>query len=317
MRILCAIVGTAVLAAGESHPSWWNLASPEATVLVGIDWAKLRHSPFAEAIDEELWNANSLGFPDLACLKEARQFLISSPAVLAIAAGSFPPATVRAQAARQGMKPGSYRGVDLWVSPGNATRSVAQMSGQLLLIGTRKTLEDAIDRSLGQTLRRNSPLLARAAHFAETRDLWVVAAQLPDPLASLFVPLDADGRDFEGGVSVSGGLEAVAALRAASEEATAELAANLRHAIPSLPAIAGALQVSVEGDVVLMTLEVNQEQLMANLRHPDAAPAVAAEPAPERAPEPVSKPEPKPAGPQVIRILGLDEGPREIVLHNQ
>jgi hypothetical protein len=310
-------MAAAAVAAADSHPSWWNLASPEATALVGIQWDRLRQSPFAEAVEAELSSAGSLGFPDLACLKDARQFLISSPAVLAIAAGSFPPATVHAQATRLGMKPATYRGVELWISPGSATRSVAQMSGQLLLIGTRKTLEDAVDRSLAQTLRRNSPLLARAARFSETRDLWVVATQLPDPLASLFVPLDAGAKGFEGGISVDRGLEAEAALRAASEDAAAEVAENLRQSIPSLPAVARTLQVSVEGDVVLLTLDVNQEQLEANLRHADAPPLVAVKPAVAPAPPiaAVLKPEPaQPSGPQIIRIFGLDEGTREIVL---
>jgi hypothetical protein len=311
VRILFAILATAVFAGAESHPSWWNLASPDATALVGIQWENLRQSAFEDAVGTELSRGGSLGFPDLMCLKDARQILISSPPLLAMATGAFPPATVRAQAGSKGLKPAAYRGVELWISPGRAELSLAQVNDQLLLIGARKTLEAAIDRSLAETGRRTSPLLARGARLAEGWDLWAVATQLPDPLASIFVPLDADADWFEGGVSVKNGLEAGAALRAASDQAAEILAENLRQAVPTFPAIAQGLQVEVASDVVRLTLEVNQEQLSASLRRPAAQPA----PQPPAETAPVAKTEPaKPSGPQIIRIYGLDEGPREIVL---
>ena len=107
------------------------------------------------------------------------------------------------QALAKGFKPASYGGVELWIAPakprsGPPTLSVARMNDQLLLIGSRKTLEATIDRSQSDTGRFISPLLAQAARFSQTKDLWVVATQLPDPLASLFVPLDTSAKGFEG-----------------------------------------------------------------------------------------------------------------------
>src|SRR5205085_11468678 len=78
----------------ESHPAWWRYASPEATALVGIQWEHVRSSHFAYAIGGELTGEGGLGFPDIECLKDSRQILISSPALLAIASGNFPAATV-------------------------------------------------------------------------------------------------------------------------------------------------------------------------------------------------------------------------------
>src|SRR5271154_6426460 len=86
-----------------------------ASELVGIRWENLRQSPFADPVATEL---SSLGFPDLAILKESKQILISSPS-LAILSGGFPAATLRSQAVAKGMKPASYRGFELWISPGN------------------------------------------------------------------------------------------------------------------------------------------------------------------------------------------------------
>jgi hypothetical protein len=316
VRILFAILASAIFAQADSHPSWWNLTSPDATALVGIHWENLQESAFADPIGAELSSAGSLGFPDVACLRDARQILISSPPLLAIASGAFPAASVRSQAGSKGLKPAAYRGVDLWISRAKTEMSLARLNDQLLLVGSRKTLEDAIDRSLAETERRNSPLLARAARFAQAWDLWVVASQLPDPLASLFVPLDADADWFEGGVSLRSGLEVSAVLRTSSEQAAQAEAENLRQAIPGFPAVARGLQVDVASEAVMLSLDVSQEEFSAGLRSREQPQQpVTAQPLPAQpAPAPPELPVPKPAGPQVIRIFGLDEGTREVVL---
>jgi hypothetical protein len=293
---------------GESHPAWWRYASPEATALVGIQWEHLRSSPFADAIAGELSGDGGLGFPDLDCVKEARQILISSltssPAVLAAVSGSFPQATIREQAARKGLKRTLYREVEIWVTPGKETLSIARMSDELILLGRVKNLQDAIDRSLREGGDREySPLLARGAHYAQD-DLWVVAAGLPDPLAERFVPIEAEAEGFEGGVSLGDGLRLGAVFTASSEEAAAQLAETLKQMVPSLPPVARGIQVNIDEKNVTLGLAITGEQLVAGLRRTETAtvaPVVKATPA-------------KPAGPQIIRIFGLDEGPREIVV---
>jgi hypothetical protein len=306
---LCMVMGVLLLSSGtssaESHPAWWRYASPEATALVGIHWEQLRSSPFADAIAGELSGESGLGFPDLECLKEARQILISSPPLVAMAAGNFPADKFREQAARKGLKRALYREVELWVTPGKDTLSIARMSDQLVLLGGVKNLQDAIDRSkLEEANRAYSPLLARAAHYAQ-EDLWVVAARLPDPLAGRFVPIEAEAEGFEGAVSLQGGLRLGAVLTAASAEGVTQLAESLQKMMASLPPVARGIQITIDQNSVTLALAVSEEQFLAGLRTTPAAvaaPVVKAEPA-------------KPAGPQVIRIFGLDDGPREIVLH--
>jgi hypothetical protein len=341
----------AALASGESHPSWWTYASPEATALVGIHWETVRDSPFGDAIGGELSADGSLRFPDLACLREAQQVVVSSPALLAVLSGNFPAAQLREQALRARMKVASYRGVALWIHPAKDTLSVAMIGEQLLLVGGRRALESAIDRvdpgapeGARPANRRYSPLLARAARFAQSSDLWVVATRLPDPLASLFVPIDVEGSGFEGSLSLRGGLHVEALLDAGSVEGARTATANLRGSIPSLPAIARRLQVAATEGSVVLALDVSAEELAAGLRGSSAVttagpvesvtaapnPIVAAPVAPVEspatapapmvaasvaaAPTPMAAVPPKPEAPQIIRILGLDEGPREIVL---
>jgi hypothetical protein len=299
------LIGTLLFGVGrlvaESHPAWWRYASPEATALVGIQWEHLRSSPFADAVSGELMGEGGLGFPDLDCLKESRQILISSPVLLAIAAGNFPAATLREQAVRKGLKRALYRDFEIWVTPGKNTLSLARLSDQVMLVGRVKNLQDAIDRSmLEETEGAYSPLLARAARYAQD-DLWVVASRLPDSLAEHFIPLDAQADGFEGGVSLQGGVRMGAVFSAESEQAAGELADALRQSILMLPPMAQGIQVNIDHNYVTLGMAITEEQLIAGLR----TTTVAAKP------EPVA---PKPAGPQVIRIFGLDEGPREIVV---
>ena len=352
MKLLFLVAITAVLATAESHPSWWTYASPEATALVGIQWNNLRHSPLGPAIEAQLSPDGAFAFPDLDCLRQAREIVISSPALLAAEAGNFPAAVVRDQAQRDGLLRTSYRGVTLWLPDQASKLGVAQISEQLVLVGNRKTLQAAIDRSLSQSGRLYSPLLPRAARFSQTGDLWVVTVKLPDPLAGLFVPglfvpMDADALEFLGQISVRDGITMEASFDAGSDEAAADFARGLRERAPSFSALAQGLEATADRSKVTLALRVSREELATNL-HPTVPPTAPAAPVPQPlvtaavvpapnsiAPAPVEiaamtqpdippVPAPEPvmftvihteaSVPQIVRIFGLDEGVKEIVL---
>jgi hypothetical protein len=306
--VLLAGMGTGV---AESHPAWWRYASPEATALVGIQWEHLGTSPFAAAISGELSGDDGLGFPDLDCLKHARQIVISSPVLLAMAAGDFPAATVREQAVRKGLKRTLYHEVEIWVTPGKETLSVALMNEQLLLLGKVKNLQDTIDRNLLEQTSGFSPLLARAAHYAQ-EDLWVVATRLPDDLAERFIPIDAETEGFEGGVSLAGGLKLKALFTTSSEETADHLVDTLKGMLVALPMATQGIELRIDQNNVSLSMAVTEAQLAAGLK--TTAPPVVAKAAPKPEPMAAAPVVAKPATPQVIRIYGLDEGPREIVM---
>lgn len=319
LRLFVALSALAAVPAFcESNPSWWGLTPIDTTALVGIQWQNLKASPFAEAIWGEL--GSEIGLPKLPCLDGARQILIASPGPLAMITGNFSGVTVRTQAAKIGMKPATYQGVVLWISNGKSDLSIAMMSEQLLLAGSRTALDAAIDRSLA-TRRHYSPLLSRAARYAQT-DLWVVADRLPDPLANIFVPIEAQTGGFEGYVTLADGLTLEASVDARSEENAARVAESVQQSIASLPEIAQGMEVRVDAANVFLSLKVEEAEFVAGLRGAPrvpsqivAAPIAPVPPVPAAAPVPMVPPAPpQPVGPQVIRIVGLDDGPREIVL---
>jgi len=287
---------------GESYPRAWNYVAPDASAVVGIEWQQLRQSFLAEAIAEELSGGGRLGFPDLICLRDSREILLAGPDLLGVISGSFPAATVASQAIGQGMRAADYDGVRLWIAPGTRRRSIAQVSDTLLLIGFRDTLEAAIDRSLMTVERQYSPLLARGAHLAATFDLWITATALPDPLVSVFIPLQLESGDFDGGVSIHHGLVLDARYDMATRE-DAELSADyFREAVPGFHALLHGLNVIEDGNSVRLKLQVAPEELAAHLGPPEPEPS-----------KPVAAPQVLPK-PQSVHIVGLDDGPREFPL---
>ncbi len=293
----------ASLAMGESYPRAWNYIAPDSSAIVGIEWPQLRESFLADALGVELSGSGRLGFPDLACLRDAREILLAGPDLLGVASGSFPAATVAAQATDLGMRSADYDGVRMWIAPGTSRRSVAQVSDTLLLIGFRDTLEAAIDRSLLTAERQSSPLLARGAHLAATYDLWITATALPDPLVSVFVPLALESADFDGGVSVRHGLMLDARYDMATRE-DAELSADyFREAVPGFHALLHGMNVIEDGNSVRLKLQVAPEELAAHLHPPEPEPT-----------KPMAVAPKAPAKPQSVRIVGLDDGPREFPL---
>jgi hypothetical protein len=290
---------------GQSFPRSWNYVAPDATALVGIEWQHLRDSFLADAITSELSSSGRLGFPDLPSLWNSREILLAGPDLLGIASGSFPAATVAAQAASLGMQPIDYDGVRLWIARGKDRRSLAQINDTLLLIGYKETLEAAVDRSLLTTGRQMSPLLSRAARLATAFDMWISATALPDPLVSVFVPVELETADFDGGLSTRSGLMLDAHYSMGTPERAAQSADYFRQAIPDFHPLLRSMNVIEDGDLVRLKLQVSSQELADQLR-----------PAEPPKTEPIAAP-PPPAQSRTVHILGLDDGPREIPLPHQ
>ncbi len=302
MRVLLSILCVGLFLRGESYPSAWNYVAPDARSIIGLEWLRLQDSFLGEAVSAELWTEGHLGIPELDCLKQSREILLSAPDFLAVFSGPFPAAVVESQASRAGLLKSSYNGVRLWIASEKTRRSLAQVNDNLLLIGWRDTLEEAIDRGMQTELRPYSPLLARGARLAPSGDFWIAANALPDPLVNVFLPLKIETADFDGVVSARTGLRIDARYNMATTEDALLSAQYFREAIPNFHAVLQGMHVIPEGESVLLRLEVAAEELEQHLR-PPAPPVTEAKPKPA-----------EPAGPRVVRISGLDDGPREVPL---
>jgi len=305
VRIFLVLLIAAGVAGAQStsHPSWWTYASPDSTALIGLQWNHLRESPFAPSLATELSPRGWLGFPDLPFLNQrADRILIASPYLMAIHFGSFPADIVRAEAAAKGLKKSSYKNVELWVTPAPETLSLAWISEQIVILGHLPTLQDAIDRSLDTEARRQfSPLFATAGKYSND-DLWIVSGALPDPVVGRFVPLKLAVKSVVGSMVLKEGLHLAATLETASENAADASVDQVWHGIN--PKLFDSTQIFTDGPNILLKMDLTAETLDAAVKPPapavvEAAVVVAAPPAP-------------PKGPRVVKISGLDDGPREV-----
>lgn len=276
MKFLLLFAATGLTFA-QSNPSWWKYVPPDSASIVGIQWKELRGSMFAPAIATDLGPGGNFGFPDMELLRKAEQIVVSSPSMLAIEYGSFSIETLRAQAEAKGLKRVAFRPSELYVSSDPAVRSVAYISEKLVLVGDRKTLEEAVTRIASAKEQAYSPLLSRAARYSK-EDLWVVASRLPDPLASSFLPLEIEATAFEGSVSVWDGLHLVAAVERSSPMKALDFADSLAEDLASRPAMAEATEIITRDRSVLIRMDLTDEQLLSSLRMPSTTQEVARDP---------------------------------------
>jgi hypothetical protein len=304
----------------QSHPAYWNLASPESTSVVGIRWPAVRQSVLGQAVEAQLGvRDGGLGLPEVGLLESAQTLFLAGPRPIAVVTGKFNWPKIQAAAGRKGFLDDVYRGVPILGSPKRGQWSIARLDDQTVLAGDRDAIRAALDRANYETgsatppASKGLPLLLRGAALAQKFDFWVIAKEYPDELAGEFIALEDFGgiTSVEGGVSFQNGLSLDAVLMSATESEAKKIAANLKDAIPALPAIAQSLRVTASGTNVKVTLAVNSSELSSQTRRD-------AEPLRQGAATEITKvdppPPPQPRKPAVIRVYGLDEGVKEIVL---
>lgn len=307
VKSLLLFAVAASMAVAESHPAWWAYVSPEANALIGIKSSSIRSSPLAAVIDAKVFASSTPRFPSLDCLKQADEIVVSSPDLLAVAAGSFPEAMVEVQAQRRGLSRSAYREVALWLPKSTGGMGVARVSDEILLVGTQQTLEAAIDRSLAESAHQDSPLFSKAAGLSESGDVWAVAAKLPDPLVGEFMPLETTGVNLLGQASAHDGLTLAASFDAASADAAGDFVRGLREKALSWPEAARGFEATADQAHVTITLKMTAEPLAAVLR---------SVPKPEEPADPVTfqVTHVESGKPQIVRIFYLDDGIHQITL---
>src|SRR5207302_1886679 len=135
-----------------------------------------------KAMEVELFGSRGVALPDLECIRQSRQFLLSAPPFLAIAFGQCPAATLAAQAPARGLRRSQFKGVELWTPKNNDELSIARLTDQVVLLALRPTLETTIEQSQSGEGRQYSSLLPHAAALAQ-QNVWIVTSNWKDGLA--------------------------------------------------------------------------------------------------------------------------------------
>ncbi|HUQ90152.1 MAG TPA: hypothetical protein VM120_00645 [Bryobacteraceae bacterium] len=326
------------------------LAHPDAKLLIGVDWRRIMDSALGPMVLKQIQKGGHplLGF--LESIENVDRLLVSSPGggdgrapLLVVGEGRFALAKVRAMAKSDGAVSRKYNDVELLVSPDatNADLHFALLDAQTILFGDGASVKSAIDRSQrGEATNDRNPLFFRAVTLSTVQDVWAVVREPADSLGSLGIPpssLSEQLETMELGLSMAQTLNATLTIKAATNEAAEMLATGLPALLqlaaltyshqPSLAQLARRLKVVSERNFVKMGFTIDGKLLEQSLNEIRASTAPAPAESqliapPERIPErgsltatkgPIPEGSRPPVnGARVVRIVGMDEGIREI-----
>jgi hypothetical protein len=332
-------------ASGQSDPAPWRFVYPNAKALISINWQRIRQSPAGAMIRDRWLNAGlAAAIPGIELLDQVDRVVISSPgneaiqdteagtdvepapAPLLIAVfGHFDPAKVRALFARRGAKPQTYNSFQVYRPQGKDAKDMAYVlfDAGTILFGDAPSLFAALDRNqFAPPAPGPGSILARAAEMDAAYEVWVIVTtpdiMSNDRLAELFHGGEwaEDAQGFEAGVNLRSGLAADATVHFASEAAAKRVVTEMtklsamlakdKKAEAQMQVIAKKLKFSSDGPAAKISLRLTPQDLEKSAQAFAAARKARALVAPTQA---VTAP---PAKPGVIRIEGLEEGPREI-----
>jgi hypothetical protein len=250
--------------------------------------------------------------------------------------GHFDPAEVRQVFTRFKAKPQAYNSFQVYRPQGKQAKDMAYVlfDNETILVGDAPSVFAALDRNQFAAATPPTPapgsIAARAAEMESNYDFWLImdAPEIlaNDSVASLLRGGEwaSEAQGFEAGLNLRGGLVADITVRfssdATAKRVTTELtrvlnaAAKDRGVEKQVQDIAKKLKFNVEGSATKISLRLSEPELekaaQSMAASMQAGQRMAASAVSNRTPAPA--PIPAPLKPAVIRIEGLDDGPREI-----
>jgi hypothetical protein len=303
MHRLTAGLFALAVCTGQSYPPAWNLAHPDAKALIGFNVHGFRQSALSQPLGSGIEKGDFGMFhlpklPAVEILKEVDQVLISSPGGKA----QNPPFL---------MVLTGHFSAELQLRAKEAKSGLTVLDEETILMGDATSIKGAIARHERNTKSSNA-LLARAAALAPNRDFWLVATAPPVDFQAAGIKareLAAYIKGIDVGISVHDGLDFELSFASKSPEAAQEIAQYIGEQMKTAMAgksqdavsdeIARKVQVSSEGTQARVTFVVSKEELEREMRKLKESRAAAAL---------------QEAKPQTIKIVGLDEGVKEIPL---
>jgi len=332
----------ATTANGQTDPALWRFIHPNAKALISIDWRHIRQSHVGTMLREK-WVDSGPGanIPGVEFLNDVDRVVISSaernpgdtagePPVMIVVRGHFDLAKARRLLASHGAKAQMFNSLQVYRPQGKNTKDIAfvLLDAQTILVGDSRSIFGSLERNTFPTAPDANTIPARATELDANYEFWaIISASSPmtnDRLMGFFTggDLGTEARGFELGVSLKNGLIADNAVMFQSESAAKTMATELSKLLkiaikekmgePAMVDFGKKLKISAEGAAVKIRLHLTAQELEKNAQIFAASHQQPA--APLAGVRPVVTPIPPPEKPEkkVIRIEGLDEGPREI-----
>lgn len=193
-----ALLALAAFPSAAADPALLDLISPDSAVIAGVDFEKVRESPFGKYVFSTLNVSQSdlekftqmVGFDPM---KDLREVIVASPIAdmkadgLILVRGLFDQSKLTGVAGLQGASIDSHQGFRILSPPKSASRggaaamSIALLPGGLA-VGPDATLRAALDRAAkGQSIGKD--LAARVQRASADHDAWVLTQVSPSKFA--------------------------------------------------------------------------------------------------------------------------------------
>ncbi|MEQ1886073.1 MAG: hypothetical protein ABL967_13500 [Bryobacteraceae bacterium] len=304
--VLPAALMLAPLLSAQSNVPAWQLADPDAKVLIGIDVRSIRNSAIGKSVSSQMAGKPSpvaampFRIPGMELLDDIDSVFVAStgapastnppaakpapgsakpaaannPPFLLVVQGNFP--MEHLQPLLSGKHP-SYKAFNIYGSNGS---NLAVMDEHTLVFGDPKSIRGAIDRKAAKPAALSS-IYARAQELAAANDLWIVANGASFGEAQAANPFVKEIEGVEIALNVRNGLGLDLNL-GTKTEATATMIAQLlslqmqsalasQPSEPSLAEIAKKLQVGAQGKRMTVHLALTQAELEQSMQAVQAA----------------------------------------------
>jgi hypothetical protein len=344
LSTLVLLLAPAVVSA-QTDPALLRFIPANSKAVISVDWKALRATHIGALLRDKYVSVDpGSAIPGAEFLDDVDRFVISSPGrgnanetseppMLVVVRGHFDLAKVRKTLADHGAKAQLFNSIQVYRPQGTSSRDMAfvLLDAQTILIGDAGSIFASLERNAKAAQGADAgPLLARAAEMDSRYDLWALMSGLQsfanDRLMGLLAGggLQSDSRSFEAGISLRNGLAADISVifpseleaRSSASEFSKLIKAAIKEKIggPAMLDLEKRLRVGVEGAATKISLRLNSQEFEKNAhifaanrqrQASAAADIIPVAEAVQRAPK---------LAPQVIRIEGLDDGPREIRL---
>jgi hypothetical protein len=351
---LFILLAAPAMLSAQADPTLSRFIHPNAKALISIDWKHVRQSNVGATIREKWLNTGAdaaTAIPGIEFLNDVDRFLISSSGrkssddtsedtpLLIVACGHFDLAKVRSVLTKFGAKAQMFNSITVYRPQGENGKDMAVvlLDAQTILIGDAASVFASVERSAFPPPAQDpNSIVARAAEMESNYDAWIIMTDPEEVANNRFVDrfsageLGAGALGFDAGVSLRSGLAADVAVRFETESAAKNLASEMDKLLklaakgkagdPALIDLGKKLKLTSEGSVAKFSLRLTPQELEKNTqvlasfqRQPAAAGTMAnIQPLVGTTPAPPPQEEKK-----VIRIEGLDDGPRVIPYERQ
>jgi hypothetical protein len=272
---LAVLILLAAATTVAAEPDLVSLAMPEARLLVGINLARVKKTPFGRLAVSEFASSQDKGFDDFVKTSgfdptvNLDEILVAKPDagdhILVFGRGSFDAERIIGTARNAGSRVSTYEGLDVIQGEG---ASIAFFSNSLAVLGDPGSLESAIGRRAAAT-GVPPDLAAKAASASAAYDVWFVTDM---PLSDL-VPEQNSGPvkndALKSILKSSGGAKFgdLVTFTAELTTATPKDAASLAEALQFLgllltkPPSTGSSNVTTDGAVVKFSMSLPEDQV--------------------------------------------------------